>query len=177
MTDPLAIKNPVFTDAVGSPKPEDLLPTGPGVSFTTPTGSIKVTFADDKTPILGSVTGPTKNTNVVSITVTITRPDGSLVVPPITSKDGNKVVDLPVTPLPAGSSVTVTPTTKDGQPAVNVTLSVIACITPSTAATVVSTGVTTATIVSTGTGTEKQTTLVITTTAPGTSTGMSSTKR
>lgn len=177
MTNPLAIKNPVFTDAVGSPKPEDLLPTGPGVSFTTTTGSIKVTFAPDKAPILGSVTGPTKNTNVDTITVTITRPDGSLVVPPITSTSGNKVVDLPVTPLPAGSSVTLTFTTKDGLPAQNVTVSVIACITPSTAATVVSTGVTTATIVSTGTGTEAQTTLVITTTTPGGTTGMSSTKR
>ena len=177
MNDPLAIKNPVFTDAVGSPKPADLLPTGPGVSFTTPTGTIKVTFAPDKTPIIGSVTGPTKNSNVVSITVTITRPDGSLVVPAITSTSGNKVVDFPVTPLPPGSSLTVTPTTKDGSPAQNVTLSVIACLTPSTAATVVATGSTTATIVSTGTETQPQTSLFITTTTPGKVTGMSSTER
>lgn len=177
MNDPLAIKNPVFTNAVGSPKPEDLLPTGPGVSFTSTKGSIKVTFAPDKTPIIGSVTGPTKNSNVDSIIVKIFGPDGSLVVPAITSTSGNKVVDFPVTPLPPGSTIQVEFTTKDGQRPENVTLSVIACITPSTAATVTAPGSTTATIVSTGTGTEKQTTLVISTTTPGAPTGMSSTER
>ena len=88
---------------------------------------------------------------------------------------------LAVTPLPENStSKSDVRDTGDNLAPQNVTLSVIACYTPSTAATVVSTGTPagtpTATTVSTGTGTGAQTTLVITTTTGGVVTGMSSTR-
>ena len=181
MTDSQSISNPVFTGQSGTPTGKDLAPNGPGVDFTTTSGSIRVPFAPGVTPIVTQVTVPPKNTNVNQITVTVTSPSGAVLFGPQTSPTGNKVTNFPATAFPANSILTVTFTTSDGQPPQNVTLSVIACYTPSTAATVVSTGtptgVPTATTVSSGTaGTGPQTTLVITTTTAGGVTGMSSTK-
>lgn len=180
MTETQYIRNPVFTDASGTPTAEDLAPNSLGVDFTTTNGSISVPFGPGVTPILTQVTVPSTNTNVNQIIVTITSPSGTVLVGPITSPSGNTVTNFPVTPLPENSILTVTFNTSDGLPPQNVTLSVIACYTPSTAATVVSTGTPagtpTATTVSTGTGTGAQTTLVITTTTAGQVTGISSTK-
>ena len=174
------INNPVFTNASGTPTGEDLAPNGPGVNFTTTSGSIDVTFGPGVKPIVTKVTVPSANTNVNQITVTITSPTGNVVRGPLTSPSGNSVTDFLPTQLPEGSILKVTFNTNDGLPPQNVTLSVIACYTPSTAATVVSTGTPagtpTATIVSTGTGTGAQTTLIITTTTPGGVTGMSFTQ-
>ena len=180
MTETQNIRNPFFTDASGTPTAQDLAPNGAGVDFTTTTGSISVPFGPGVTPILTNVTVPPTNTNVNQITVTITSPSGSVLVGPLTSTSGNSVTDFPVTPLPENSILRVTFGTGDNLAPQNVTLSVIACYTPSTAATVVSTGTPagtpTATTVSTGTGTGAQTTLVITTTTGGVVTGMSSTR-
>ena len=174
------IRNPVFTGVSGTPTGPELAPNGLGVDFTTTTGSISVPFGPGVTPIVTNVTVPPTNTNVNQITVTITSPSGAVLVGPLTSPSGNSVTNFPVTPLPVDSILTVTFGTSDNQPPQNVTLSVIACYTPSTAATVVSTGTPagtpTATTVSTGTGTGAQTTLVITTTTGGVVTGMSSTQ-
>ena len=180
MTETQNIRNPVFTDAPGTPTGQDLAPSGPGVDFNTTSGSISVPFGPGVTPILVNVTVPPTNTNVNQITVTITSPSGAVLLGPLTSPSGNSVTNFSVTPLPVNSILKVTFNTSDGRPAENVTLSVIACYTPSTAATVVSTGTPagtpTATTVSTGTGTGAQTSLVITTTTAGVVTGMSSTQ-
>ena len=177
MTDSQYIINPIFTGQVGTPTGQDLATNGKGVNFTSPTGSsITITFAPGTTPIIVAVTVPPTNTNVDKITVTIKFPNGTTIVGPISSTSGNTVTNFPLTPLPEGSIVTVTVTTSDGQAPKNVTLSVIACFTPSTAATVVSTGTPagtpSATTVTTGTG--AQTTLFISTTTPGGVTGISS---
>jgi hypothetical protein len=181
MTDSQYIINPIFTGQVGNPTGQDLAPNGKGVSFTSTTGnSISIKLPTGTTPIIVSVTVPPTNTNVNQITVTITFPNGTIIVGPISSTSGNTVTNFPIKPLPEGSIVTVTITTSDGQPPVNVTLSMIACFTPSTAATVVSTGTPagtpSATTVTTGTGPGAQTTLIISTTAAGRVTGISSSK-
>lgn len=179
MNNPQDTNSPIFTGQVGTPVGTDLRPHGPGVNFTTTTASITVPFTPGVTPIVTQVTVPPNNTNVNGITVTIRGPDGTPIVGPTTSKSGNTVTAFPVVPLPANSTLTVNFTTSDGRPAENVTLSVIACYTPSTAATVVSTGTPsgrpTATTVSTGTGTGAQTTLIISTTTSGGTQGISST--
>ena len=180
MNSPQDIGTATFTGQVGNPLPQDLRPQGAGVDFSTTTGSVTVPFAPGVTPIVTQVTVPPTNTNVNAITVTIKSPTGTVLVGPITSPSGNTVTNFPVTPLPENSTLTVTFKTSDGQAPQNVTLSVIACYTPSTAATVVSTGtptgMPTATTVSTGTGTGAQTTLIISTTTSGGVTGISSTK-
>jgi hypothetical protein len=181
MTDSQYINKPILTGQVGNPKPGDLATNGTGVNFTSVTdSSITITFPPGKTPILFSVTVPPINTNVDRITVTIKLPNGTTIVRPISSTSGNTVANFPLTPLPEGSIIIVTVTTSDGQAPVNVTLSVIACFTSSTAATVVSTGTPagtpSATTVTTGTGPGAQTTLIISTTAAGRVTGISSTK-
>ena len=169
MTESQRIREPVFTGAVGSPTGDDLTPGKDGVDFTpTAPASIAVKFAPGETPIVTQVTVPPQNTNVIAITVEIISPDGTTVVKRITSTSGNTVTGFPVEPLPEGTTIKVTFETSDGQPPQNVTLSVIACFKPSTAATIVSTGAPTgaptATTVSTGTGAETRTTLIISTT-------------
>ena len=180
MNSPQDISNPIYTGQVGNPLPQDLRPQGVGVDFSTVNGSVTVPFAPGVTPIVTKVTGPLGNTNVIAIIVTVKSPNGTVLAGPITSPSGNTVTNFSVTPLPENSTLTVTFLTSDGKPPQNVTLSVIACYTPSTAATVVSTGTPTgtptATTVSTGTGTEAQTTLIISTTTAGGVTGISSTK-
>ena len=175
MTEPQNIRNPVFTGAVGSPTGDDLTPGKEGVDFTpTEPASILVKFAPGVTPIVTQVTVPSTNTNVIVVIVEIISPDGTTVVKRITSTSGNTVTGFPVEPLPEGSTLKITFETSDGQPPQNVTLSVIACFKPSTAATIVSTGAPTgtptATTVSTGTGSETRTTLIISTTAASSTT-------
>ena len=180
MGDRTCISNPTYTGQIGKPTDQDLAPKGLGVDFAKLNGSIQAKFAHGVTPIITQVTVPPINTNVIRILVTITSPAGNILFGPQNSTSGTSVTNFPVTPYPEDSILTVTFGTNDNQPPENVTLSVIACYTPSTAATVVSTGTPagtpTATTVSTGTGTGAQTTLVITTTTGGVVTGMSSTR-
>ncbi|CAF4076418.1 unnamed protein product, partial [Rotaria sp. Silwood1] len=78
-----------------------------------------------------------KNTNVDKITVIIKEPSGTILVNQVSPTGTNIVDTFPITPLPEKSTMTVTFGTHNGQPPENVTLSIIACYTPSTATTIV----------------------------------------
>jgi hypothetical protein len=140
MDNPQQLSNITFNSLAPSSKPEDVLPNGPGVDFTTTNESITATVASGVTPILYSVSGPIYDTNVNTITVTVTSSTGQVILTKTSPPNTNTITDFEPTPLPEGSVITVTLTTKDGAPAENVTLSIIACYTPSTAPTIVTTG-------------------------------------
>ncbi|CAF3875144.1 unnamed protein product, partial [Rotaria sp. Silwood1] len=109
----------------------------PGVDFNQINPSVTVPFQPGITPIVVSVSVPNKNTNVDKITVIIKEPSGTILVNQVSPTGTNKVDTFPITPLPEKSTMTVTFGTKNGQPPENVTLSIIACYTPSTATTIV----------------------------------------
>jgi hypothetical protein len=146
MGSPQDIPKATFTGKPDSEKPEDLAPSTSGINFTKPGATIKFPFGPGVTPIVTSVSVPKGTTNVVKITVIITAPNGTKIFEATSPKDTNTVTGFPVKPLPEGSIVTVKLTTRDeDKPATGVTLSVIACYTPSNATTVVTTGTPTAT--------------------------------
>ena len=149
MNNPQYINNVTIIGVVDGTEPSDLNPGQPGVDFTSSNASITISFPSDVTPIIVNVSVPNTNTNVVEIIVTITAPDGTVLFNQTSPPGTNSVTGFPVEPLPEGSVLTVIPVTADGSAPENVTLSVIACYTPSTAATVVSTGTVPPTIVST----------------------------
>jgi hypothetical protein len=127
--------------------PSDLNPGRPGVDFiTTQDASIILPLPSGLTPIVVEVSVPNTDTNVIQITVTIKSPDGTVIFTGDSPNDNsNKVTGFPLEPLPEGSTITVTFTTSDGNPPENVTLSVIACYSPATATTIVTTGTPTVT--------------------------------
>ena len=149
MNNPQYIDNVTIIGAVDGTQPSDLNPGQPGVDFTSTDASITISFPSDITPILVSVSVPNTNTNVVEIIVIITAPDGTVLFNQTSPPGTTSVTGFPVEPLPEGSTLTVIPVTADGSAPQNVTLSVIACYTPSTAATVVSTGTVPPTVIST----------------------------
>ena len=149
MNNPQYIDNVIIIGAPENTTPSDLAPGSSGVDFTSTDASITISFPSDVTPIIVNVSVPNTNTNVVEIIVTITAPDGTVLFNQTSPPGTNSVTGFPVEPLPEGSVLTVIPVTADGSAPENVTLSVIACYTPSTAATVVSTGTVPPTIVST----------------------------
>jgi len=149
MNNPQYIDNVIIIGAPENTTPSDLAPGSSGVDFTSTDASITISFPSDVTPIIVNVSVPNTNTNVVEIIVTITAPDGTVLFNQTSPPGTNSVTGFPVEPLPEGSTLIVIPVTVDGSAPENVTLSVIACYTPSTAATVVSTGTVPPTIVST----------------------------
>ena len=142
MTNPQYITDVKLTGAPPGTKPSDLTPGSPGVTFNEPNPTVTIPFPPGITPIVVDISGPTTNTNVKEIRVVITAPDGTVIVDLVSPPGTNKVTDLPKTPLPENSTVTITFVTDDKQPPENVTISVIACYTPSTAMTVVTSGTT-----------------------------------
>jgi len=146
MNNPQYINNVTINGAPENTQPSDLNPDQPGVDFTSPNASIIVSFPSDVTPIIVNVSVPNTNTNVVEIIVVITAPNGTVLFNQTSPPGTNSVTGFPVEPLPEGSVLTVIPVTADGSAPENVTLSVIACYTPSTATTMVSTGSTPPTV-------------------------------
>ena len=142
MTNPQYITDVQLTGAPSGTKPSDLNPGSPGVTFDEPNPTVTIPFAPGITPIVVDISGPTTNTNVKEIRVVITAPDGTVIVDQVSPAGTNKVTDLPKTPLPENSTVTITFVTDDKQAPENVTISVIACYAPSTAMTVVTSGTT-----------------------------------
>jgi len=140
MNNPQYINNVTLNGAVDGTQPSDLNPGQPGVDFTSTDASITISFTSDITPILVSVSVPNTNTNVVEIIVVITAPNGTVLFNQTSPSGTNSVTGFPIEPLPEGSTLNVTPITSDGSAPQNVTLSVIACYTPSTATTIVTTG-------------------------------------
>src|SRR5690606_17782429 len=67
-------------------------------------------------------------------------PNGTVIVKETSPSDTNTVTKFPVEPLPENSTIIITFKTDDNNPPENVTISVIACYTPSTATTIVTSG-------------------------------------
>ena len=134
------INNVTFVGAPNGTQPTNLSPGQPGVNFTSTNASIIIPFPPTITPIIVSVSVPNTNTNVNQITVIITTPNGTVVVNQVSPNGTNTVTQFPVQPLPENSTILVILHTGNEQPPENVTLSITACYTPSTATTVVSTG-------------------------------------
>ena len=150
MTNPQYIDNATFVGAPPNTNVSQLTPGTPGVDFTTTNASVTIPFLPDITPIVVNVSVPNTNTNIDNITVIITAPNGTVVVNEVSPNGTNTVTNFPVTPLPENSTVTIIFHTSDDKPPENVTVSVIACYTPSTAATIVTSGTTPPTITGTG---------------------------
>ena len=167
MGSPQNIPKATFTGKPDSDKPADLAPGQPGIKFTEIPATITFPFGPGVTPIVTSVSVPTGTTNVDKITVTITAPNGTKIYEGTSPAGTNTVTGFPVTPLPEGSKVTVSLHTPNNKPPKYVTLSVIACYTPSNATTVVTTGTPTgtptATTVSTKGGSTPTLTMSVTT--------------
>ena len=142
MTNPQYINDVQLTGAPPGTKPTDLTPGSPGVTFKELNPTVTIPFPPGITPIVVDISGPTTNTNVKEIRVVITAFDGTVIVDLVSPPGTNKVTDLPKTPLPENSTVTITFVTDDKQPPENVTISVVACYTPSTAMTIVTSGTT-----------------------------------
>ena len=164
MSNPQYINNVTITGAPPGTSPTDLNPGSPGVDFNDVNGAVIIPFTPDTTPIVTQVSVPNTNTNVDQITVVITAPNGTQIVNVVSPPGTNSVTQFPVTPLPEGSTITVTFHTNDGNPPENVTISVIACYTPSTATTITTTGTVPPTVTgSTPTITISESTTVVTT--------------
>ena len=142
MTNPQYITDVNLTGAPPGTKPSDLTPGSPGVTFKELNPTVTIPFPPGITPIVVDISVPNTDTNVQQIRVVITASDGTVTVDQVSPVGRNKVTDLPKTPLPENSTVTITFVTNNNQPPENVTISVIACYTPSTAVTILTSGTT-----------------------------------
>ena len=142
MTNPQYITDVKLTGAPPGTKTSDLTPGSPGVTFEEQNPTVTIPFPPGITPIVVDISVPNTDTNVQQIRVVITASDGTVTVDQVSPVGRNKVTDLPKTPLPENSTVTITFVTNNNQPPENVTISVIACYAPSTAMTVVTSGTT-----------------------------------
>ena len=140
MTNPQYINNVILTGAPPNTSPTQINPGTPGVDFIQPNPTVTIPFPPGISPIVTEVSVPNTNTNVDQIRVVITSPNGTPLVN-VTSPSGTNVVNqFPSTPLPENSTLTITLLTPNDNSPQNVTISVIACYTPSTATTVVTSG-------------------------------------
>ena len=142
MTNPQYITDVKLTGAPPGTKTSDLTPGSPGVTFEEQNPTVTIPFPSGITPIVVDISVPNTDTNVKEIRVVITAPDGTVIADLVSRTGTNKVTDLPKTPLPENSTVTITFVTNNNQPPENVTISVIACYAPSTAVTIVTSGTT-----------------------------------
>ena len=142
MTSPQYINNVTLIGAPSDTLPSDISPDSTGVTFTQTNSAVIIPFPPGITPIVTEVSVPNTDTNVNQITVVITSSNGTVIVNRTSPSGTNTVTTFPVQPLPENSTVTITFQTNNGQPAQNVTISVIACYTPSTATAIVTTGIT-----------------------------------
>ncbi|CAF3556554.1 unnamed protein product [Adineta steineri] len=140
MGNPQYIHTPTFTDLSPSCSSDQVFPGSDGVNFTTTYGSVIMQFPQDITPILVSISIPNLNTNVLYITVVIKDSTGKILFTGMSREGTNKVDNFQQTPYPPGITVTITFKTRDGKPAEHVTISIIACYTPSTATMVATSG-------------------------------------
>jgi len=134
------INNATINGAQPLTSPTQLNPGSSGVDFIQKNGSIIIPFVPGVTPIVAEVSVPNTDTNVNQIRVVITAPNGTNIVDQVSSSGTNQVKTFPLEPLPENSSITITFKTNNGNPPENVTISVIACYTPSTATTIVTSG-------------------------------------
>ncbi len=110
MTSPQYISNATIIGALPGTSPSNLNPGSSGVNFDQTNASVTIPFTPGTTPIIVQVSVP------------------------------NTVTQFLLVPLPENSTITITFQTNDGNPPQNVTISVIACYTPSSATTIMTTG-------------------------------------
>ena len=165
MTSPQYINNVTLIGAPSGTSPSDISPDSTGVSFTQTNSAVIIPFPPRITPIVTEVSVPNTDTNVNQIRVVITSPTGTVIFNGTSPSGTNTVTNFPLQPLPENSTVTITFQTNNAQPPQNVTISVIACYTPSTATTIVSTGTTPPSV------TGSTSTLTISSTTSGTTPG------
>ena len=164
MTSPQYINNATINGAPTGTSPSDLNPGSSGVTFIQPDASVTIPFATGITPIVVEVSVPNTNTNVNQIQVIITAPNGTVIVNEVSPPGSNNVTQFPLQPLPENSTLTITFQTNNGNPPANVTISVIACYTPSTSTTLVTSGIVAPIVIgSTSTLTISSSTTVLTT--------------
>jgi hypothetical protein len=140
MTSPQYISDATIIGAPSGTSPSDLNPGSSGVNFDQPDASVTIPFTPGTTPIIVQVSVPNTNTNVNQTTVVITAPNGTVIVNAVSPSGTNTVTQFPLLPLPENSTITITFQTNNGSPPQNVTISVIACYTPSSATTIMTTG-------------------------------------
>ena len=141
MTNPQYINNVILTGAPANTSSTQLNPGTPGVDFIQPNSTVTIPFPPGITPIVVEVSVPNTNTNVNQIRVVITSTSNATPLVDVTSPSGTNVVNqFPSTPLPENSTLTITLLTPNDNLPQNVTISVIACYTPSTATTIVTSG-------------------------------------
>ena len=148
MTQTQYISNATFTGAPPNTQVTQLNPTGAGVNFTAPNGSVVIRFAPGISPYVDQVFVASPLTNVISIRVILTSPDGEELVNQLSPSGTNKVTGLSTIQLPENSTVTIIFYTANNEPPQNVTVSIIACFEPSTATTIVTSGSTAPTVTS-----------------------------
>jgi hypothetical protein len=134
------INNATINGAQPLTSPAQLNPGSSGVDFIQPNGSIILPFVTGVTPIVAEVSVPNTETNVNQIRVVITASNGTTIVDQVSPSGTNKVKTFPLEPLPENCTMTITFDTTNGNPPENVTISVIACYTPSTTTTIVTSG-------------------------------------
>jgi hypothetical protein len=159
------ITNATINGAQPSTSPTQLNPGSSGVDFIQTNGSIIIPFVPGVTPIVAEVSVPNTDTNVNQIRVVITTPNGTNIVDQVSPSGTNQIKTFPLEPLPENSLITITFETNNGKPAENVTISVIACYTPSTATTIVTSGTSPPTV------TGSTSTLAISSTTTGVTSG------
>jgi hypothetical protein len=140
MTSLQYINNATIIGAPSGTSPSNLNPGSSGVNFNQPNASVTIPFTPGTTPIIVQVSVPNTNTNVNQTTVVITAPNGTVIVNEVSPHGTNSVTQFPLVPLPENSTITITFQTNNGSPPQNVTISVIACYTPSSATTITTTG-------------------------------------
>ena len=141
MTSPQYINNVILTGAPANTSSTQLNPGTPGVDFIQSNPTVTIPFPPGITPIVTEVSVPNTNTNVNQIRVVITSTSNATPLVDVTSPSGTNVVNQFLsTPLPENSTLTITLLTPNDNLPQNVTISVIACYTPSTATTVVTSG-------------------------------------
>jgi uncharacterized membrane protein len=140
MSSPQYISDATIIGALPGTSPSDLNPGSSGVNFNQPNASVTISFTPGTTPIVVEVSVPNTNTNVNQTTVVITAPNGTVIVNAVSPPGTNSVTQFPLLPLPENSTITITFQTNNGSPPQNVTISVIACYTPSSATTIMTTG-------------------------------------
>ncbi|CAF3508414.1 unnamed protein product [Didymodactylos carnosus] len=120
--------------------PQDVQPDGKGVTFnqsptSSPESTISIKFPTHTTPIVHrvSIATPSTNTNVKQIEVVVLAPNKTTLFNAISTLDNPTVTNFPTTAFPSDVTLVVTIlSTTDNSPAKNVTISIIACLTPQT---------------------------------------------
>jgi hypothetical protein len=131
------INNVTLIGAPSSASPSQLTPGSSGVKFMALYASIRIPLLPGINLIVAQVSVASTITNVNQTRVIVTAPNGTNITDEVSPAGTNTVTQFPTEPLPENSTITITFQTNDGYPPQNVTISVIACIEPSSGTTTI----------------------------------------